>query len=284
MDTRAAPRLSRRARVSGGEIAWDVVGSGPPLVLVHGTPSWSFLWRGVVERLADRFAIHLWDLLGYGDSEQRSGQDVSIAAQARYLAELLDQWGLDAPAVVGHDIGGAIVLRAHLCEGRPYGALTLVDAVVFNPWTTPTTTHIRRHLDAYESMPAHIYEQVVRAHLRTAHAREPEPAVLDAYVRPWMGEEGQRAYFRKLAQIDEEQTAVLEPLLGTLAMPAQVIWGADDGWLEPALGRRLAAAIPGARLDMVPGAGHFSPEDEPEAVAAALDDFLAGAGPSSTPA
>ncbi|MEA2228618.1 MAG: hypothetical protein QOF04_2248 [Solirubrobacteraceae bacterium] len=271
----ATPRLTRRASVSGGEVAWDVAGSGPPVVLVHGTPSWSFLWRGVAERLTDRFTVHRWDLLGYGDSEQRSGQDISIAAQGRYLAELLDQWGLDAPAVVGHDIGGAIVLRAHLCEGRAYGALTLVDAVVFNPWNTLTTMHIRRHLDAYETMPAHIYEEVVRAHLRTAHARAPAREVLDAYLRPWTGGEGQRAYLRKLAQIDEAQTAVLEPRLGTLSMPAQVIWGAEDGWLEPALGRRLAAAIPGARLDMIPGAGHFAPEDDPGAVAGALADFLA---------
>jgi pimeloyl-ACP methyl ester carboxylesterase len=277
MSTRtAAPRLSRRTAVSGGEVAWDMAGSGPPVVLVHGTPSWSYLWRGVAERLRDRFTVHLWDLLGYGDSEQRSGQDVSIAAQGRYLAELLDQWGLDAPAVVGHDIGGAIVLRGHLCEGRAYAAVTLVDAVVFNPWNTPTTMHIRRHLDAYETMPAHIYEQVVRAHLRTALACEPGAEVMESYLRPWTGEEGQRAYFRKLAQIDEDQTALLAPRLGTLPMPAQVIWGADDEWLEPALGRRLADAIPGARLDMIPGAGHFSPEDAPEAVAAALGDFLAG--------
>ncbi|HSI81722.1 MAG TPA: alpha/beta fold hydrolase, partial [Solirubrobacterales bacterium] len=100
--------LGRRAELSGGVVAWDRWGSGPVVVLVHGTPSWSYLWRKVAPVLAERFAVYAWDLLGYGDSEQRDGQDVSIAAQARYLAELLDLWGTERPAVAGHDIGGAI--------------------------------------------------------------------------------------------------------------------------------------------------------------------------------
>ena len=261
---------SERARLSGGTVAWQRAGQGPPIVLVHGTPSWSYAWRGVAAELEPSFTVYRWDLLGYGDSEQAAGQDVSIAAQARYLAELLDLWDLGSPMVVGHDIGGAIVLRAHLCEGRPFAAISLVDAVVFNPWNTPTTMHIREHLDAYRSMPGHIYQEVVRAHLRTATASEPAPEVLAAYLRPWLGPAGQQAYFRKLEQIDEAQTAELEPLLSEVEAPVQVVWGERDAWLDPALARRLAQAIPGARLDLVPGAGHFVMEDDPQAVAALL--------------
>ena len=268
-------RLRRRAALSAGEVAWDVLGEGTPVVLVHGTPSWSFLWRDVAPVLAERHTVYVWDLLGYGDSERRAGQEVSIAVHGRCLAELVGAWGLDRPALVGHDIGGATVLRAHLCEGVAVRALSLVDAVVFNPWITPTTQHVRRHLEAYETMPGHIFEQVVRAHLRTALARPPAPEVLDAYFRPWSGEDGQRAYLQKVAQFDEAHTAGLEPRLGDLDVPVQVVWGEDDAWLAlDAVGRRLAAAVPGARLDTVPGAGHFSPEDDPAAVAAALAAFL----------
>jgi pimeloyl-ACP methyl ester carboxylesterase len=263
-------RLPERARVSGGTVAWGRTGHGPPLVLVHGTPSWSYAWRRVTAELARSFTVYRFDLLGYGDSEQAGGQDVSIAAQAVYLGELLDLWELEQPAVAGHDIGGAIVLRAHLCEGRAFGSISLVDAVVFNPWTTLTTTHIRRHLHAYRTMPGHIYEQVVRAHLRTAMASEPAREVLEAYLRPWLGATGQEAYFRKLEQIDERQTAVLEPRLGEVDAPVQVIWGERDAWLAPELAQRLAAAIPGAKVRLVPGAGHFAMEDDPEAVASLL--------------
>jgi pimeloyl-ACP methyl ester carboxylesterase len=267
--------LTGRTELSSGVVAWDRIGSGPPVVLVHGTPSWSYLWRAVVPPLAERFTVYTWDLLGYGESEQREDQDVSIAAQARYLGELLARWGIERPAVVGHDIGGAIVLRAHLSEGCSFRCLSLIDAVVFNPWNTPTTMHLRRHLTAYATMPAHIYETVVRAHLRTAFATEPEEEVLDAYFQPWSGETGQQAYFRKLEQIDEAQTALLEPLLAEVELPAQVIWGEQDTWLSPELGKRLENALPNAALELVPGAGHFATEDQPAVIASLLGEFIA---------
>lgn len=274
--------LARRAELSSGVVAWDRTGSGPPVVLVHGTPSWSYLWRALVPSLAERFTVYVWDLLGYGQSEQREGQDVSITAQARYLGELLEQWGIERPAVAGHDIGGAIVLRAHLREGCSFRCLSLIDAVVFNPWNTPTTMHIRRHRDAYATMPGHIYETVVRAHLRTAFAIEPGREVLDAYFRPWSGQTGQRAYLRKLDQIDEAETAMLEPRLTEVRLPAQVIWGERDTWLPPELGKRLANALPNATLELVPGAGHFSIEDQPAAIASLLAEFITSVAPDKT--
>ena len=84
--------LWRRADLSGGELAYDVFGYGPPVILVHGTPSRSYVWRDVSSKLADRFTIYIFDLLGFGESERREGLDVSIAAQARLLAELIEAW------------------------------------------------------------------------------------------------------------------------------------------------------------------------------------------------
>ena len=269
--------LRERAAARGGRVAWDRFGDGPPIVLVHGTPSWSILWRNVVPLLAGRLSVYVLDLLGYGDSERRDGQDVSITAQGRLLAELLDLWGLDEPGLVGHDIGGATVLRAHLVEGRPVGAIALVDAVALNPWNTPTTMHIREHLDAYRTMPAHIYEEVVKAHLRTAVYRPLDDETLAAYLRPWQGEEGQATYFRKIEQWTEEDVGALEPLLQTLAVPVRLVWGEEDRWLARSVAERLRAAIPGAELGVVPDAGHFAPEDAPEAVARELAEFFARA-------
>jgi hypothetical protein len=87
--------------------------------------------------------------------------------------------------VVGHDIGGAIVLRAHLLEGWPVSRIALIDAVTLNPWNTPTTIHMRSHLDTYRTMPSHIYEEVVKAHLRTAVHNGFDDEALAAYLAPW---------------------------------------------------------------------------------------------------
>src|SRR5215218_28424 len=102
------------------------VRDGTPVVLVHGTPFSSHLWRRVVPALAQTNTVYAFDLPGYGSSEKREGQDVSLAAQGRVFSELLDHLGLDKPAVVGHDFGGAITLRAHLLEGRDFRAIALI--------------------------------------------------------------------------------------------------------------------------------------------------------------
>lgn len=271
-------KLGRRFDSEGGAVAYDVFGEGPPLVLVHGTPSWSFLWRNVVPTLSRSLRVHVFDLLGYGGSEQHEGQHVSIAAQARILGALLDHWGIagEEPSIVGHDIGGAIVLGAHLLDNRPFRRIALVDAVVLNPWNTPTTFHIKEHIEAYRTMPAHIYEQVVRAHLRTALYRRDEE-IVDAYFAPWAGQEGQAAYFRKVAQFDEDYTGAIGPLLKTIRVPVRIIWGEQDAWLKPNLARRISGIVPGSEVVMIPEAGHFAPEDAPDAVAAVLAAFF-GAG------
>ena len=268
-------RLGRTHATSGGKVAYDVLGDGPPVVLVHGTPSWSYLWRTVAPELAERFTVHVYDLLGYGTSEQREGQDVSVDAQTRILGELLDLWELDAPCVVGHDIGGVIVLRQLLFEGRSFRRLALCDAVVVNPWITPFTRHLKRHLEAFATVPEHIHRELVAAHMRTAIARDTTDAELEPYLRPWLGPEGQAAYYRKAAQLDERYTGEVEPRLGDVRIPTLVLWGKQDEWLSPGVARRIADAIPDARLSLVPGGGHFLPEDQPARVAAELAEFFA---------
>src|SRR5215204_4688172 len=64
--------LRRRLTLSGGEIAYDVLGYGQPLILVHGTPTRSYIWRDVAMRLADRFTVYVFDLLGFGQAERRT--------------------------------------------------------------------------------------------------------------------------------------------------------------------------------------------------------------------
>lgn len=266
--------LKERAVVRGGTVAWDRFGDGLPVVLVHGTPSWSFLWRGVVPLLARSFTVYVLDLLGYGASLLGPPNDMSISAQGRMLGELLEQWNLAAPGLVGHDIGGATVLRAHLLEGRPAGGIVLLDAVALNPWNTRTTRHMRAHLDAYRSMPPHLYEEIVKAHLRTAVYRPLDAETLDAYLRPWRGEDGQAAYFRKIEQWTEEDVGAIESLLPTLRPRVRILWGEDDRWLDRDVARRLQNLIPDAEFRLVPSAGHFAPEDNPDAVAREIGAFF----------
>jgi len=266
--------LRRRITVSGDEISYDVLGYGPSLILVHGTPSRSYIWRDVASRLADRFAVYVFDLLGFGQSERREGLDVSISGQSRALAELVEAWELDAPSVAGHDIGGAIALRTHLLEGVSFGCIALLDSVVLRPWITPTTRHVKAHLDVYRTMPAKTFEAIVASHLRTATHKPLDEQAFATYLEGWRGEFGQRLYLNKDAQLDEKDTAEFEPLLPSIGVPVGIIWGEQDAWLDPALAERLHELIPGSDLLVLPETGHFAMEDSPQQVTAALFDFF----------
>jgi pimeloyl-ACP methyl ester carboxylesterase len=266
--------LRRRITVSGGEISYDVLGYGPSLILVHGTPSRSYIWRDVASRLADRFTVYVFDLLGFGQSERREGLDVSISGQSRVLDELVEAWELDAPSVAGHDIGGAIALRTHLLEGVSFGCIALLDSVVLRPWITPTTRHVKAHLDVYRTMPAKTFEAIVASHLRTATHKPLDDHAFATYLEGWRGEFGQRLYLNKDAQLDERDTAEFEPLLPSIGVPVSIIWGEQDAWLDPALAERLHELIPTSDLLVLPETGHFAMEDSPQHITAALLDFF----------
>jgi pimeloyl-ACP methyl ester carboxylesterase len=273
--------LSRKFSSSQGSIVYDILGTGAPLVLVHGTPSWSYLWREVAPRLAKKFQVFVYDLAGYGHSEQRDGQDVRLRTHARVLAELLRHWGLDNAHLIGHDFGGATVMGAHLVEGVPVRSITVVDAVVLNPWGTAYARLVKGQPDVFAALPDYVHLAMVAAHLHTAIHKRTTREDLEPYLAPWASPEGQRAYVRTFEQFDHDYTAQLETLYPTLRIPVQVVWGENDRWLYASVGRRLHEMVPGSQLDIIPDAGHFLMEDAPGAFANVVEAFLRTSRPAA---
>jgi pimeloyl-ACP methyl ester carboxylesterase len=273
-------RLGKRQLTPVGEVAYEVFGEGPPVVLVHGTPVRSYLWRNIVPALAESHSVYAYDLLGYGESEKGEGQDVSIPVQARLLGELAEAWGLDAPAIAGHDIGGGIVLRAHLLEGVGFSRIAVLDAVVLTPWLSEprsSTWHVREYEEAYEAMPDHLFGAFFSAYLGETNSNLGEEA-FEVYLAPWRGEGGRRAFVRQALQFEERHTGEIEPWLGSVEVPVLVAWGEEDGWLDPSQAPRLREEIPGSELELISEAGHFVQEDAPEEIAKVLAGFFSGDG------
>ena len=264
-----------RVPVSGGEVAAEVRGStGRPIVLVHGTPASSFLWRNVVPLLAERHTVYVWDLLGFGNSRLATTAEPSIARQARTLAELVEHWGLEAPILVGHDIGGGTVVRAHLIEQVPAARLVLMDAAVLGPWNTAFTEHMQTHEAAYRTMPADAFGDLIAGRLRSATAQPMSAEVHASYMAPWEGAAGQGRWIDQVAHVGFHDTEEAVSRLDEVTSPTLVLWGEEDTWLKPCVGERLAAAIPNATHETVAGAGHFLPEDAPDATARSILRFL----------
>jgi pimeloyl-ACP methyl ester carboxylesterase len=258
----------------GQEVRYAILGQGPPIVLIHGTPFSSYVWRRIARLLAQDRRVYVYDLLGYGQSAKLGGQDVSLGIQNRVLASLLAHWELERPDIVAHDFGGATALRAHLLNGCRYRSLTLIDPVALAPWGSPFVAHVRHHEQAFAGMPAYMQPAMVRTYIRGAVRRKLCDEELDPYVAPWLGDIGQPAFYRQIAQMDQRYTDEVEGRYQMLALPTLILWGEVDAWIPLEQGKRLAALIPNAHLIAVPDAGHLLQEDAPEAIIAALLGFL----------
>jgi pimeloyl-ACP methyl ester carboxylesterase len=267
-------RLEREYRFRGQVVRYSITGEGPPLVFVHGTPFSSYVWHRVIPHFVQSHRVHCFDLLGYGQSEQREGQDVSLGVQNALLAELLDHWGLERPDVVAHDFGGATALRTHLLNGKDYRTLTLIDPVALAPWGSPFVQHVRQHEAAFSGIPAYIHQAIVPAYVRGAVRRAIPDDELAPYVEPWSGAVGQAAFYRQIAQMDQRYTDEVTPRYSEVTCPTLILWGEEDEWIPIERGRQLAQAIPGAVFRSVPHAGHLVQEDAPEAIVAMLLGFL----------
>ncbi|GAB2573714.1 alpha/beta hydrolase [Streptomyces capparidis] len=268
-------RLGRSFASACGQVRWERLGeAGEPVVLLHGTPFSSYVWRGVARALARRFRVFVWDMPGYGASEKRTGQDVSLAAQGRVFVELLDHWGLEAPSVVAHDFGGAVALRARLLHGARYARLALVDPVAVAPWGSSFFRLVQESAEVFERLPGALHRALVREYIGSASAVGLREEVLDRLVEPWLGAEGQPAFYRQIAQNDQRYTDDIQGRYGDVGLPVTVCWGGADSWIPVERGEELVKLLPDARLRVLEGAGHLVQEDAPAELTAELLRFL----------
>lgn len=254
-----------------GVVRWARLGEGGnPVVLVHGTPYSSLLWRNIAPALALSRSVYVLDHLGYGQSDKHEGQDLTLAAQARRFAQLLEHWGLHEPSVVANDIGGAIALRAHLIESARYQDLTIFDAVSGGKWERGLFQLIREHSEVFAELPGYAHEALVTAHLRHASHLGLRPDVLEAFLAPWRGAEGQAAYYRQYRQLSEADTRPYEAELADITIPVRLLWGRHDRILPPEYGTWLHERIPHSQLHWIDDAGHLLQEDAPAQLIAHL--------------
>jgi pimeloyl-ACP methyl ester carboxylesterase len=272
----AAWGLRQSFDFEGQAVACDTLGEGEPVVLIHGTPFSSYVWRDIARQLANSRKVYLFDLLGYGQSEMAEGQDVSLGVQNRVLAALLQHWDLERPQVIAHDFGGATALRAHLLDGCDYDRLLLIDPVAIRPWGSPFVQHVRRHEEAFAGVPDYMQTAILQAYIRGAVHRPISDDKLESYLAPWLGAFGKPAFYRQIAQMDTKYTDEIQGRYNTIRCPVRLLWGSEDEWIPIERGHELAGMIPDCEFVEIPGSKHLMQEDAPEAIVAAALRFFAG--------
>jgi len=258
----------------GHRIAYADEGSGPPVLLVHGIPTSSRLWRNVIPRLAARHRVIAPDMLNYGKSDKPLRANVSIAAQSDLMIAVMDALGIPRAHVLAHDIGGGVAQIMAVEHPERVAKLALANAVCFDSWPIPEFAPLQEE-GAEQQISLDDFVKLMRdflpngVHDQSRVGRE----VYETMLEPWASEDGKRALFRNFRRLNPEYTQAIAAELETLDNETLILWGRHDPFQKPRFAERLAATIPNARLHWVEAA-HWIMEEQPDEVAGVLADFV----------
>jgi pimeloyl-ACP methyl ester carboxylesterase len=287
----------RFVHVGDTRVAYHDDGDGPPLLLLHGCPFSSFVWRKVIPHLATTHRCIAPDLLGLGDTETRPGVDWSLPAQEVMVLGLLDALGIDRASVVGHDHGGAVAQLLAAYHPERIDCLVLCNAEAYDNWPSGDERPIvaLTQLPVIGSLLLRVAatRPVHRLLLSVGHAVK-NTGVLDdelisGYVRANASDAHRRAKTARFlaGQLDPDNnrcTAAAIDRLRQFDRPTLLLWAADDPHFGPKWAERLRADIPGVvELEVLADTGHLLMEERPDQVAARIARFLAAPCPSHHP-
>lgn len=270
----------RSARVRGRQLRWREAGQGAPLLLLHGWPTSSFLWRNIIPQLAPYRRVIAPDLPGMGESEKALDRPYDFSLFDDALDGLCEQLGLTAPiGLVIHDIGGPIGLHWASRSGRPLERLAILNTLVYPElhwmeWAAVLacrTPLLRRFFSSPRGIKFVLRLGLVRPS-RLA------PDCVEGLLRPFRDPGSREAMLRVLGGLKPSQMNEYLGWFRGLTIPIKMIYGAKDRVLHsvPKTARRLQRDFPKAEIVALPDCGHFLQEEQPEALGQALAAFVSG--------
>lgn len=267
-----AARVARRIDVRGEATNVIESGSGPPLLCVHGFPSNALAWHLVMERLSDRHRLVAPDQVGFGLSTRRPRRPLTGDDYADRLAELLDALGIERADVVAVSWGAAVSQR--LALRHPHRVRRLVLAAPVHAGEPLRLGDASLLGMAIGRLAPPLARAAIRRYLRRASSgdlpSDDLAAVVDAYVEP-LRIPGTLAFMRRFVRATQLTPAAN---VSAIVAPTLVVVPDADRVVPPSAGRRLAATIPGARLEMLSGIGHAVQFEAADRLADLVDGFV----------
>jgi pimeloyl-ACP methyl ester carboxylesterase len=292
------PRDRRATSEDGTEIAYTVMGAaGPWVVLVPGYCCPDNFWRYLAPALAERHRVIVWDLRGLGLSGtpkppgyralNLAPDDFSIPRQAGDLRAVLDAEGIDRAALIGHSMGGQIVLEAYRQMPRRISAIVMLTA----PFESPLRTFYGRDFSnvfrgvrlAMMGLPRAsvlVWRALFLANPGLTH----QLAQITRALGPGAELADMETYYRHMAYLDPLVMLMMAEamrkhsaadVLPSVDVPALVIAGTLDTFTPPALAEAMSEALPKSELVVIENASHGAVIEHPGEVNAAILEFFA---------
>lgn len=275
-------------RADGLDLHYIDEGQGPPVIMVHGNPTWSFFWRKLIQALAPDFRCLAPDHLGMGWSSRPTGEKYGfrLADRARDLAELAEHWNLDRPAhLLVHDWGGPIGLTWAAANPEKVASLTIMNTGTRVPpnYRLPLRLAIFKAFRPFGKFLAHRLNWFARGAAFFGPARGLSPEAERGFLAPYLRSEDRLALSRFVEDIPlsprhpsyELLAETNERLTTSLAgKPMTLVWGLRDFVFNRKVFLDWRGRFPAARALVLREAGHFLLEDEPVRVADHVRGFL----------
>lgn len=270
--------LDLEGDLTGLRMAYVEAGEGDPILLVHGEPSWSFLYRKMIGRLSEVGRVIAPDLIGFGRSDKVTDRQwYSYDRHTDALTTLVRALDLTRVTVVVQDWGGPIGLRVATQERDRFERLVILNTGVYrsNPnWPSPGFLAWRQYAEENPDLPV---GDVLQGGTTTTLTDE----VIRAYEAPFEDESSKAAaaVFPLLVPLGDDSPGAAEMIATADAVerwngPVLVAFSDSDPIFSIRSGQRLAERIPGARFVPIEGASHFLQEDKGEELAEVIADFL----------
>jgi pimeloyl-ACP methyl ester carboxylesterase len=277
--------------IHGHDVSYRLAGDpeAETIVLIHGMAGSARTWRDVMPRLAERHQVLAPDLLGHGESAKPMG-DYSLGSHASGLRDLMSRLDIERATIVGQSLGGGVALQLayqhpELCErlvlvssgglGREVSwmlrLLSLPGSELILPLIVPGMVR-----DRGNAVSSWIHQRGIRAgrlgEMWRAYASLAEPENRLAFIRT----------LRAVVDLGGQTVSAADRLYLAGAVPTLIMWGDDDAIIPVEHAYRAHEAMPGSRLEVFEGVGHFPQTEAPEAFVEALQDFIATTDPADS--
>ncbi len=269
-------------KIHGHDVRYRRAGSGEVIVLLHGLAGSSRTWKNVMPQLAEHYDVIAPDLLGHGESAKPMG-DYSLGAMASGLRDLLAMLDVDRATIVGQSFGGGVAMQLSYQHPELVDRLVLVGSGGLGrevSWMLRLLT-----LPGAEQLMPLMFPGFVADRgsdmSRFLHRRGLRLPLIDEMWRAYSslaGAENRKAFVRTMRGVIEpggQSVSALDRLYLAGALPTLIVWGDNDGIIPVEHAYAAHAAIPGSRLAILEGVGHFPHAEAPEEFLDVMLDFMA---------
>lgn len=258
-------------------------GAGPPLLLLHGLGESSFTWHDVLPALSAQFRVVTLDLKGFGRSDKPNDEAYGADDQAALVASFIVARGLENVTLVGHSFGGTVALRTGLVESLR-GSGRIARIVVIGAPGLPQST--ARYLDLVktpvipDTLAAGLAPETL-ARLLLSEAMGGDAKIDDAdvegYAAPYRDPDALRAFFATArAIVSETDAKAVARRYKSIDVPVLAVWCRKDPIVPLKAGRKLAAALPRAKLTILEGCHHLPQHERPDELVRLIEKFADG--------